>query len=79
MLKDLEIRKEELGVADIQLSLTTLEDVFLGIAKAVRIRLASLRVHLASLRFSFNFNFIVYIRLSMRSSQALIVVVQYYM
>ena len=35
VLKDLEWCKQELGVVDVQVSLTTLEDVFLGIAKKV--------------------------------------------
>jgi hypothetical protein len=35
-LADLEVRREELGVTDVQIGLTSLEEVFLNIARKVR-------------------------------------------
>lgn len=40
MLRDLDRRKAQLGVVDVQVSLTTLEDVFLGIAKQAELEAA---------------------------------------
>lgn len=47
--EDLEDKKEEFGIADIQLSLTTLEEVFLNIARQAELESATAEGRLVTL------------------------------